>query len=428
MEADQPLPAPHPLRPILGPWLVVGALWLVACLNYLARNMVTTMHGSLVAAIPMTEAQFGLLTSAFLCVYGAASPFAGFLSDRFGRTRVIVTALLVWSTVTWLTAYASDFRQLLGMRVLMALSEVCYMPAGMALIADYHRGDTRGLAVGIHQTALAMGGMGASIGGWLAEEHGWSYAFVAVGLPSLVYGLLLAAVLRDVPRDDGRTASGTAPASRLRLGTALASLLGNYSYLLLLGCVVCVDGLSWIMVGWMPTYMSEHFKLGQGAAGFSATSYLTIAYMGGLILGGLWSDRWGRSNRRSRIFVSVIGLVVATPGLLVAAHTPSLLVAIAGLLGLGLFRAFWSANLMPIFCLVSDPRYRATGYGIINTASTFTGGLGIFAAGVLRDRHVAIGDVFNVMAGGQLCAACLLLMIRLRQPDPMQSVALSAAG
>jgi MFS family permease len=408
--------------------MVVGALWIVACLNYLARNMITTMHGSLVAAIPMSEAKFGLLTSAFLCVYGAASPFAGFLSDRFGRTKVIVTALLIWSTVTWLTGYATDFRELLGMRILMALSEVCYMPAGMALIADYHRGDTRGLAVGIHQTALAMGGMAASIGGWLAEEHGWSFAFIVVGLPSLAYGLVLACVLRDIPRDDGEAPPVEGPVSRLRLGSALASLLGNGSYNLVLGCVVCVDGLSWIMVGWMPTYMKEQFNLGQGAAGFSATGYLTVAFMLGLILGGMWSDRWGRTNRRGRIFVSVVGLMVATPGLLVAAHTPSLILAVGGLLILGLFRAFWSANTMPIFCLVSDPRYRATGYGIINTASTFTGGLGIYAAGVLRDHHVAFGDVFNIMAVGQVCASCLLLLIRLTPARPVQPLAAPAAA
>jgi MFS family permease len=428
MASGSPHPPQRPARIILGPWQTVGALWVVACLNYLARNMVTTMHGSLVAAIPMSEAQFGLLTSAFLCVYGAASPFAGFLSDRFGRTRVIITALLVWSAVTWLTAYAHTFRELLGMRILMALSEVCYMPAGMSLIADTHRGDTRGLAVGLHQTALAMGGMLASIGGWLAEEHGWSYAFVAVGLPSVVYGLLLACVLRDVAREEGRAASAEGPVPRVALGAALASLLGSGSYIALLGCVVSVDGLAWIMVGWMPTYMKEHFGLGQGAAGFSATGYLTVAYLVGLILGGLGSDRWGRTNPRGRIFISVIGLLVATPGLLVAAHAASLILAVAGLLVLGLFRAFWGANLMPIFCLISDPRYRATGYGIINTASTFTGGLGIYAAGVLRDHHVAFGDVFNVMAAGQLCAAGLLLLIRLTHPEPLQPLAARAAA
>ena len=404
---------PRHTRLILGPWAVVGALWLVACLNYLARNMITTMHGSLVAAIPMSEAQFGLLTSAFLCVYGATSPFAGFLSDRFGRTRVIIIALLIWSAVTWLTGYATNFPQLLAMRILMALSEVCYMPAGMALIAEYHRGSTRGLAVGIHQTALGAGGMAASIGGWLAESHGWSFAFVAVGLPSLVYGLLLACVLRDTPREGAEKATADAPLPQVRFGTALVSLLGSGSYLLLLGCITCVDGMAWIMVGWMPTYMREHFHLGQGAAGLSATGWLTVASMLGLIIGGMWSDRWGRTNPRSRIFVSVIGLLVATPAVLLAAHTGSLNAAIVGLIVLGLFRAFWGANLMPIFCLVSDPRYRATGYGMINTASAFTGGLGIFVAGVLRDHHVNFSNVFNALAVGQLIASGLLLMIRL---------------
>jgi MFS family permease len=374
--------------------------------------MVTTMHGSLVAAIPMTEAQFGLLTSAFLCVYGTMSPFAGFLSDRFGRSRVIVTALLAWSAVTWLTAYASTFPQLLVMRVLMALSEVCYMPAGMALIADYHRSTTRGLAVGIHDTALSAGGMCASIGGWLAERHGWSYAFISVGLPSLVYGLLLACVLRDAPeeRGDGAPTGHVTPNPRLK--AAVASLLSNRSYLFLLGCVVCVDGFSWIMVGWMPTYMAEHFGLRQSAAGFSATGYLTVSTMLGLIVGGLWSDKWGRTNRRSRMFVSAIGLVMATPGLLLAVHTASLPTAVAGLLVLGLFRAFWGANLMPIFCLVSEPRYRATGFGMINTASTFTGGLGIFAAGLLRDYQVNISNVFNMLVLGQVIATVFLLLIK----------------
>ena len=192
-------------------WLVVGMLWLVACLNLVARNMVTTMHGSIVGAIPMSEAQFGLLTSAFLCVYGGMSPFAGFLSDRFGRARVIITALLVWSAVTCLTAYARTFPELLVMRILMALSEVCYMPAALALIADIHRGNTRGLAVGIHQTALAVGGMFASVGGWLAEDYTWEFAFVAVGLPSLIYGLVLSFVLRDPPRESATLAMGAEP-------------------------------------------------------------------------------------------------------------------------------------------------------------------------------------------------------------------------
>src|SRR3954463_5946344 len=90
-------------------WLVVGLLWVVAALNYLDRIMITTMRGSLVEAIPMTDAQFGLLTSIFLWVYALLSPFTGFLADRFNRSRLIIGSLLVWSLLTWLTGHAKTF-------------------------------------------------------------------------------------------------------------------------------------------------------------------------------------------------------------------------------------------------------------------------------------------------------------------------------
>src|SRR5688572_31483265 len=99
--ATMPAPATLPSRA----WLTVALLWVVAALNYLDRIMITTMRGSVVEAIPMTDAQFGLLTSIFLWVYGLLSPFAGFLADRFNRSRLIIGSLLVWSLLTWLTGH-----------------------------------------------------------------------------------------------------------------------------------------------------------------------------------------------------------------------------------------------------------------------------------------------------------------------------------
>src|SRR5512137_832336 len=91
--------------------LCVALLWFVACLNYLDRIMLTTMRQSVTEAIPMTDAQFGLLTSVFLWVYGLLSPFAGFLADRFSRSRVIAGSLFAWSAITWLTGQAKTFDQ-----------------------------------------------------------------------------------------------------------------------------------------------------------------------------------------------------------------------------------------------------------------------------------------------------------------------------
>jgi len=397
------------------PWLMLALLWVVACSNYLARTMTTTMHGSLVAAIPMTEAQFGLITSAFLWAYGAASPFAGFLADRFSRSRVIVAALLVWSAMTCLAAYATTFPQLLVMRMLMGLSEACYLPAGLALVADYHRGPTRSLATGLHMTGFVAGAILGGLGGWLAERHTWSYAFSAVGLPSLIYGLLLVWVLRDAPREGGDT---VAQRTGARFGPALASLFGRGSFTLALACVVLFGGVGWIVVGWLPTYVGERFQFGQGAAGFFATGYVNVASVLGMIVGGVWSDRWSRTNVRSRMLVPAIGGCLAAPAMLVAARTSVVATAIAGLLLYGFTRSFFDANQMPILCLVSDPRYRATGYGLMNAASCLTGGVVIYVTGALRDRQIDLGAILSCAAAGLLVCAFLLVFIGVADREP----------
>ena len=78
-------------------WLVVGLLFIVGALNYLDRTMIATMRSSIVESVPMSDAQFGLLTSVFLWVYGILSPLAGFLADRFSRSKVIIGSLFIWS-------------------------------------------------------------------------------------------------------------------------------------------------------------------------------------------------------------------------------------------------------------------------------------------------------------------------------------------
>ena len=139
------------------PWFLVALLCIVGALNYLDRMTITTMRSSIVEAIPMTDAEFGLLTSVFLWVYGFASPFAGYLADRFNRSKVIIGSLFFWSLVTWLTSMATSFEQLLAARALMGISEACYIPAAMALIMDWHTGSTRSTATGIHVAGVMVG-------------------------------------------------------------------------------------------------------------------------------------------------------------------------------------------------------------------------------------------------------------------------------
>ncbi len=392
-------------------WLIVGVLWVVAALNYLDRIMITTMRDSLTQAVPMTDAQFGLLTSVFLWVYGLLSPFAGFLADRFNRSRLIVFSLLVWSLLTWLTGHARSFEELVVVRALMGVSEAAYLPAALALIADYHRGSTRSLATGIHMTGLSVGTGLAGIGGWVAERHGWSAAFDVFGLFGIAYAVGLLFVLRDPPRESGVV---TSTAEQPRLGQALTSLFSSGSFLLLLAFWGLLALAGWAVMGWMPTFFKEQFKLDQGAAGISATSFLAVAMFAGKLVGGAWADHWSRVNDRARILVPAIGLFIAAPATLLVANTGMLALAIAGLSIYGFTRVFSDANLMPILCQVSDSRYRATGYGVLNMFSCIVGGLTVYVGGVLRDAQINVGTLFQCASGGLLVCGVLMMLVKSR--------------
>jgi MFS family permease len=396
-------------------WLIVGLLWFVGCLNYLDRVIITTMRGSLVEAIPMTDAQFGLLTSVFLWVYGLLSPLGGFLADRFKRSWVITGSLFAWSTITWLTAHATTFGELLATRALMGVSEACYIPAALALIADYHRGDTRSLATGVHMSGIMVGSGLGGLGGWIAERQGWNHAFYIFGLTGILFTVVVASLLRDLPRETSSQSlpdSDTAQPDRVHLGAALKSLFSRRSFLLALAYWGLLGIAGWAVVGWMPTYLNEQFNLSQGTAGLSATGYLQAAALVGVLVGGYWGDRWSRVHERGRIFVPVIGLLIAAPAILLTSTVNWLPLALLGLTLFGLARAFGDSNMMPILCTVADARYRATGYGILNLFSCVIGGLAIYAGGLLRDAAIDVSRVFQFAALTTLICAGLLYSVK----------------
>ena len=399
-------------------WLVVAVLWVVAALNYLDRNMVTTMRGSILKAIPMSEADFGSLTMAFLIAYGLFSPIGGFMADRLNRCHVIIGSLLLWSILTWLTGCAKSYWQLVTVRALMGLSEAAYIPAALALITDYHRGGTRSLATGIHMTGLSAGAGLAGVGGHLAERYGWHVAFNVFGLFGVLYALVLVFFLREAPAtSEHPTLSGSPKVNPME---ALSSLLTNRSFLLLMAYWTLFGLAGWAVMGWMPTYFQERFLLSQSEAGYAGTGYLAGGMLCGKLIGGAWADSWSRTNSRARMLVPAIGMFLAAPAALLVATTDVFVLAVVGLVVFGLMRSFSDANLMPVLCTVADPRYRATGYGLLNTFSTIVGGLTIYVGGMLRDKvhSGALGGLFMAAAAALLLCGFLMLFVKPSLPAP----------
>lgn len=403
-----PLQNATDIRPLPRAWLTVGLLWGVGCLNYLDRNMLTTMRASIKTAIPMGDDDFGILFTVFLVVYGVLSPLGGWCADRFSRSRVILVSLAVWSGVTLATAYVQTYQQLLATRVLMGISEACYIPAALALIADYHRGSTRSLATGIHMSGIYAGVALGGMGGWMADTRGWSSGFSTFGVVGLALAAVLAIFLKDVPKAQHANAGN----AQVHPVETLKALGGNGMFWILALHWGLLGFAGWAFTTWMPTFLGEHFHLSQTKAGFTATAYMQVAAFIGVLVGGAWADRWSITALRGRVWVPMIALTLATPFVFMTSHTEALWFAVVCLIVFGFSRGCSDSNMMPILCQVVEPQQRATGYGILNFFSCCIGGVAAYLGGWLKERHVDLSFLLMGSAALVLLSGLLLAFVR----------------
>ena len=406
------LTSSHSSRLARTAWLVVLLLWPVALLNYLDRQMLAAMKGSMMDDIPdiATKANWGFVLGSFKWVYAVLSPLGGYVADRFSRRHVICLSLFVWSAVTWGTGHVVTFDQLVAARALMGISEAFYIPAALALITDFHQGVTRSRAVGWHQTAIYAGTILGGFSGHVADapELGWRWAFAACGIVGVVYAVPLFAVLRNPPRVETSV-------SKPRPGEAARELGTNVGYLMLVAVFTLPAIAGWVVRDWMPDILREKFNLGQGQAGVSATLYVQLASLGGVLLGGWLADRWMLQTRRGRIYVSALGMSLFLPALFGVGNAGTLIAAVVFLALFGLGWGFFDCNNMPILCQLVRPELRATGYGIMNLVSISCGGFADWAFGALRDREVPLNVIFGVFAGFALLSVVIVLLIRPRE-------------
>jgi MFS transporter, Spinster family, sphingosine-1-phosphate transporter len=402
-------------------WLVVALLVPVALLNYLDRQMLASMKFSVMRDIPdiALEAKWGTILALFKWVYAFLSPVGGYLADRYSRRHVIAGSLLVWSAVTWTTGHVHTYEQLLLTRALMGISEAFYIPAALALIADFHTGGTRSRAIGFHQMGIYIGVIVGGFGGYAADSPslGWRWAFEICGVIGIIYAVPLFLLLRNPPRQlQSHDANVPSPAGGIR------ELLGNGAFILLVLYFTLPALAGWIVRDWMPAILKAEFGIGQGLAGVSATVYWQAAAIAGAMTGGWLADRWMRKTPRGRILVSALGMSMIVPAMFGVGYAPQtgvLAVAVAFLILFGLGWGFFDCNNMPILCQVVRPELRATGYGVMNLVSISCGGLADWGFGILRDRHVPLFGIFAIFASTAIVSIVLVLLIRPRYVEPL---------
>lgn len=391
------------------PWLVVALLWGVALLNYMDRQMLSTMREAMQVDIPQLQRAetFGVLMAVFLYIYGVMSPIAGIVADRSNRKWLIVGSLFVWSAVTYGMGMAHDYASLLVLRAIMGFSEALYIPTALSLIADYHTGKNRSLAIGLHMTGLytgqALGGFGAT----LAASKGWHTAFHWFGIIGICYAVLLAILL--VEKKHEPSLEEPASEGRLSLPKSLLLLFSNVAFWTLLFYFAAPSLPGWAIKNWLPTLFADSLNIPMAKAGPLSTITIAISSFIGVIVGGILSDRWVQKNIRGRIYTSAIGLGLTIPALLFLGLGQTLPAVVGAAVCFGIGFGIFDANNMPILCQVVPKNLRATAYGFMNMVGVFAGAVITQWLGKFKDEgHFGLG--FALLGGAVLLALLLQLL------------------
>jgi predicted MFS family arabinose efflux permease len=271
--------------------------------------------------------------------------------------------------------------------------------------------------VGIHQSGIYAGLALGGIGGYIAQSSSWRNCFTWFGAAGVIYAMVLILALRDAPKENENTSAKKS----VTVAETFRALWTQPAFWILVVYFTLPAIAGWVTKNWLPTYLADTFHLQEGPAGLSATGYIQIASFIGVVFGGVVADWWMSKTVRGRIYTSALGVLLLVPALLGLGYAWSLDAAIAFMILFGFGWGFFDCNNMPILCQIARPEHRATGYGFMNLVSISVGAGATVALGWMRDHGIKFSVAFAVSAAVALVSAGLILLVKPRTANFVQS-------
>jgi len=371
-------------------WLVVAMLWFVCFLNYADRQAIFSLFSLLKKEFALSDVQLGIVAACFMWAYSICGPVAGWISDRVSRSHMVIGALCFWSVMTGATAWAHSYHSLLWLRMLGGLGEAFYFPAAMSLIASYHGSTTRSRAMALHQSSVYAGTIGGgAMSAYVAERTGWRSSFEIFGALGILLALVLLFFLRDpvAPVD----ALGQPDPKREKVSGNLVSnlreMVANKGVLVMIAVFMGANFVAVIFLTWMPTFLQRKFNMHLGAAAFNSTAYIQAASVIGVIAGGFLADFFCRRWTGGRQLVQAIGLLGGVPFLFFTGHSLTVRVLISSMLGFGLFKGLYDANIWASLYDFVKPEQRGFATGLMNSLGWLGAGFAPIAVAAAASRY-----------------------------------------
>jgi MFS family permease len=313
-----------------GPKLIssipMWVLGLVIMIDQMDQNIVRGVVKPLKADLGISDLQVGLLLSSFVLVNGLITVPAGYLADRWNRTRTIGHTVVAWSGITALTGAFRSYPWLLGVRTALGFGQAITEPSAASLLADYYPAEQRGRAFSIQQCLLFVGfGLGVGLGGVVGQTLGWRWAFIIVGSPGVVIALAVyrlkeprrgaadrlhlgldAAGEDDVDVEHGLFNEGFRPFVRDMVAGLKADMRTIWGITTMRYALVGVSSLLFTITAVgaaLPQFYERQLGVGGGKAEAYVGLLVILGGLPGVLLGGRVADRYATKVRGARMAI-----------------------------------------------------------------------------------------------------------------------------
>jgi MFS family permease len=390
---------------------VLLILFLVYTFNFIDRQIVGILAGSIKADLQLTDTQLGLMGGiAFALLYASLGIPIALLADRFNRVWIVTFSLALWSAFTALCGVAQGFWQLFLFRTGVGIGEAGGVAPSYSLISDYFPPAERARAFAVFSFGIPVGSAaGILFGGLIAARIDWRMAFFVCGFAGLVLAPLLAFTVREPVR--GRLDPSAATTAAPPLGEVLRTLTGKGSFWLITFGATSSSTLGYGLAFWLPQFLARSFRMSLADL---SLYYSGIAFFGGVLgiwMGGYLADRLGSTSKAAYGLVPAAAFVLSLPFYAAGMRSTSPVLAFFLFLIPSALGLVWLGPVITSIQHLVPPAMRATASAVFLFINNLLGiGFGIFLFGkmsdILRPRFgdeslrysILIGLVFYVVA------------------------------
>jgi MFS family permease len=397
--------------------VLVGLLMLVSTINVADKELLSPVADVVRVELNMTDTQLGTVRSAVFLAALFGQFLWGPLSDRWVRKYIITIGTVIWSAITWMTAFVTSFPQLVLARASMSFAEGCFNPSSYALVTDSVPLRRQGLALGLMSLTYPVGTAAALVIASIVGAPQWRQPFLIYGIAGIVLGLLVLWIVREPQRgatDESVSAAGVYTG---RFSFAeFRQLLRVPSVLLVFALDTCQSSVNWSIAFWAPIYLTRYHIAPSAEAAALALLPAIIGFVLGALLGGWAIDRLRERTDRAAAWIALIAM---SGGLVMALIVFSLfqlawLMTAAFLLGAVVYMVMPAVNI--IMFSVVPPETKATTISASNIILNLVIAVLSFAIGAISDAaglRLAFGGVVVVMLALGI-VVCLALLSTLR--------------